>query len=82
MRVMVEDGKAPRPSLLGATVKTVVIVGGMSWFAASWMSSATDKQAMAQLASRVSRGEEPLTTGSIGSRAAATKLDPCSLPKR
>jgi DNA-binding transcriptional regulator YdaS (Cro superfamily) len=70
-----------RSSLIGATIKMAAVIGVMSWFVASWLSTATDRGAVSQLAGRV-RADEPLTTGSIGSRAAATKLDPCVAPRR
>ncbi len=76
-----EDG---RPSLLGGTIKSVAIVGALSWLAAGWLSSAVhDQGTLSRLAGNVSRGfEDPLTTGSIGSRANAAKLDPCAAPRR
>jgi hypothetical protein len=69
-------------SLIGATIKTVIVVAGMSWFAANWMSTATDRQGLAHLAGRISRGEDPTTTGSIAARANQTKIDPCTVPRR
>lgn len=76
-----EEGEK-RSSLIGTTIKSVVVIGGLSWFAANWMSTATDRQGLALLAGRVSRGEEPTTTGSLGSRAAASRIDPCVAPRR
>lgn len=64
------------------TVKAAAVIVGLCWFATNWISAATDRQALARLAASISRGDEPTTTGSIGSKAAATKIDPCVAPKR
>ncbi|WP_375458219.1 hypothetical protein [uncultured Enterovirga sp.] len=75
-----EDG---RPSIIASTIKSVVIVGTLSVLAAGWLSSATDNQTLSRLAANASRGvEDPLTTGSISSRANAVKIDPCGPPRR
>lgn len=75
-----EDG---RPSLLASTIKSVAIVGALSFMAAGWLSSATDNQTLARLASNASRGrEDPLTTGSVSSRANSVRIDPCAAPRR
>lgn len=75
-----EDGKT---SLIASTVKTVVIVGALSYLAAGWLSSASDNQTLARLAQNVSRGlGDPLTTGSIADQAKMTRIDPCVAPRR
>ena len=79
---MFEREGEKRPSMVLTTVKIVAVIVGMSWFAANWISAATDSQGLARMAGRVSRGEEPLTTGSIGSKAAGAKIDPCVAPRR
>ena len=72
-----------RPSILASTIKSAAIVGALSFMAAGWLSSATDNQTLARLASAASRGtEDPLTTGTISSRANAVKIDPCATAKR
>lgn len=74
-----DDG---RPSLLGGTVKTAVIVGVLSYLAAGWLSSAADNETLARLAQNVSRGfADPLTTGSITEQATTSRLDPCAAPR-
>ena len=76
-----EDG---RPSLLAGTIKTVAAVGLLSWLAGFWLSSAPhDQLTLSRLATNISRGQlDPLTTGTIGTRANAPKIDPCAAPKR
>lgn len=72
-----------RPSLLSSTIKSVAIVGALSFMAAGWLSSATDNQTLSRLASAASRGlDDPLTTGAISSRAGAVRIDPCAAPRR
>ena len=76
------EGK--RPGLLATTAKSVLVIGALSFLAANWLSSVPlDQGGMGRLASNVSRGvEDPVTTGSLGRNAAATRLDPCSTARR
>lgn len=78
------EGGDGRPSLLAGTIKTVVVVGALSYLAAGWLSSASqDHQTLTRLAASASQGvPDPLTTGSIAGRANATRIDPCALPQR
>lgn len=72
-----------RPSIIASTVKTVAIVGVLSFMAAGWLSSASDRHTLSRLAANVGQGvDDPLTTGSIGSRANSTRIDPCAVPPR
>lgn len=74
-----EDG---RPSLLATTVKSALVVAGLSYVAANWLSSTSlDQQGLGRLAFDSTRKDDPLTTGSIGARANSTRLDPCLLPR-
>lgn len=76
-----EDG---RPSLIGSTIKSVAIIGALSYLAAGWLSTVTrDNQTLSRLALNASRGfDDPLTTGSIAGRANGARLDPCATPQR
>lgn len=73
-----EEGKK-RSSLIESAIKTAVIIGGVSWLAANWISAAAERQTLARL---VGHGEEPATTGSIGAKAASGRIDPCTVPQR
>ena len=77
-----EDGR--RRSVLIWTVKTVAIVGFLSFCASNWLSGpALDHGTLARLASATSGGiDDPVTTGSIFRSAGASKLDPCVAPPR
>ena len=79
-----DEGESGRPSIVIATVKSVVVVGVMSWLAAGWLStSVKDNETLTRLAGNISRGvDDPLTTGSIAGRGDSTKLDPCSTRPR
>ena len=79
---MFEREGGTRPSLVLTTVKAAAVIVGLCWFATNWISSTTDRQSLARLAASISRGEEPTTTGSIGQKAGATRIDPCVAPKR
>lgn len=79
---MGDDIAKKRPSLIFTTLKSVAAVATISWLAANWMSAGMDRPALTQLVATVSNGADPTTTGSIGSRASATRLDPCVTPKR
>lgn len=68
------------PSLIGLTIKGTLVVVGLSWFAASWLSQ-SDKQGLASLIARAT-DDGPATTASIGARAAKTRIDPCVAPPR
>ncbi len=76
-----EEGKK-RSSLIESAIKTAVIIGGVSWLAASWISAAAERQTLARGAWQASHGEDPATTGSIGLRAATGRIDPCAAPQR
>lgn len=72
-----------RSAILVSTVKSVVIVGALSYLAAGWLSASTDKTTLSRLSLNASQGAiDPLTTGAIGTRVNATRLDPCTAPRR
>lgn len=74
-----EGGRGP---LILATLKSVVLIAGISYAAAHWLSSSKlDRGGLGQLAFDAGR-LDPTTTGSLGGRAAGTRLDPCALPPR
>lgn len=76
------DQGAASPSILGGTLKVVASVALVAVAGATWLSGTTgDKSGQSRLTSALSRGfDEPATTGSIGSGANATRLDPCTAP--
>lgn len=76
-----EEAKRP---LISWTLKCVVIIGGLSWLASGWLSSTTrDRDSLSRLTANISNGlDDPLTTGSVARNAGATKLDPCTSPRR
>lgn len=67
-----------KASLLMTTLKSVLAIGGISLVAANWVSTRVDQPGLAKVAQDVSRGLDPITTGSIGAKANATRLDPCT----
>ena len=71
---------AKRPAILMSTLKTVAIIGFLSFCASSWLSnSGLDQQGLARLARAQPNGsDDPVTTGSIGRAAGSTRLDPCT----
>lgn len=73
-----------RRSVLIWTVKTVAVVGTLSYFATAWFAGpGLDNGTVAKLASAISGGaDDPVTTGSILRSAGSAKLDPCVLPRR
>lgn len=79
---MFEREGEKRASLVMTTAKAGIVIVGLSWLAANWISASADRQGLGRLAALLAPGEEPHTTGSIGPRAAATKFDPCTVPKR
>lgn len=74
-----DDG---RPSVLATTMKSAIVVAGLSYVAASWLSSqALDRNGIGRLAFDVSGQRDPLTTGSLGAKINETKVDPCLVPR-
>ena len=73
------NGEDGRPSIIGSTLKSVVVIGALSYLAAGWLSAVThDNQTLSRLAQNVSKGlNDPLTTGSIDKKSNAVRLDPC-----
>lgn len=72
-----------RPLLVG-TVKAAVAIGLLSFAASHWLSrQAFDQQGLARLVAGLTGGQsDPMSTGSIGERAQAAKIDPCAVPAR
>ena len=73
-----------RPSLVLTTVKAVATIGVLSYAASAWLaSSRLDQGTLSRLAAATAVGvDDPITTGSVDRSRAATRLDPCVLPRR
>jgi hypothetical protein len=66
-----------RSPLLVRTAKVTAAIAVATFMATQWLASGgLDRPQVRQLA--ISLAAEPLTTGSIPSGAASTRLDPCS----
>jgi uncharacterized phage protein gp47/JayE len=68
--------------------KVAAAVAFLSLLSVNWLSHTVatyeaDKERLSKLAGRVSRQRiDPATTGSLGKRAEAVRLDPCSSERR
>jgi hypothetical protein len=73
-----------RSRLIFNTIKVAAAISIMAFVAVNWLShDRLDQHTLGRLAADASRrGGDPVTTGSIGAAARATRLDPCALPAR
>lgn len=83
MRDMWGLAKENGPQILKTTAKAVAFIGFLSICAANWLSgSGFDQGTLTRLAASTTRGDDPVTTGSIARQASQTKLDPCAVPRK
>lgn len=76
------SGSVPTSSLVRTTLAASVSIGLLSFAAATWLAgSELDTQSLVRLAAQQTDAD-PVTTGSIGHHANATRLDPCAVPRR
>lgn len=77
---MSDESPTPIRRTLITTIKAAVAITCISVLAAGWLSGgALDRTQLSRLSSQASNpAVDPVTTGSIGRNASATKLDPCS----
>lgn len=71
----------PEPrSLVAVTVKAVSAIALLSVMATHWLASNVDRAGLGRLAADATA--DPVTTGALADRAAATRLDPCTALRR
>ena len=77
---MAQDDEGRGSSLLMGTLKVAAAVAFLSYCASSWLAgTGLDQQTLSRLAAASARSDDPVTTGSLGRSAGATRLDPCAL---
>ena len=86
MRLIELFWKNESGSLLPTVAKASLAIGLLSVLAANFIAGRTDdldRQGLdkATLAAAKAQLHDPQTTGSIVSKASATRLDPCALPR-
>ena len=84
MRLIETFWKNNRGTIAADIAKAGAAVAFLSVIAANFLSSQTaslDKERMAAVSLAAAKGTDPMTTGSLGLKANATKLDPCALPR-
>ena len=70
-------------SLVRTTLVAALSVAVLSVVAGTWLAgSELDTGSLARLAAAQADAQDPVTTGSIGRHANASRLDPCAVPRR
>jgi hypothetical protein len=86
MRLVIAFLRNQRGGMVADVAKAGAAIAFLSVIAAHLVAQQTaqlDRDGMRQVASAAAKGQpiDPLVTGSIGKRAAETKLDPCTVAK-